>query len=69
MSVNKVILIGNVAETLVITYFDTGGLSLLSLWLLQTVAIHWQNGTQVRNVRNGIILSFNRLAESLKICA
>ena len=58
MSVNKVILLGNVGRDPEVRYLDTGVLLLLSLWLLQTVPIHWQTERKFLNVRSGIILSF-----------
>ncbi len=59
MSVNKVILLGNVGQRPrgeVSRY--RCGCCYFPLGLLQTVPIHWQTERKFLNVRSGIILSF-----------
>lgn len=58
MSVNKVILLGNVGRDPEVRYLDTGVAVATFPWLLQTVPIHWQTERKFLNVRSGIILSF-----------
>ena len=66
MSVNRVILIGNVGQDPRVKYFDTGfGSGNFSRWLRPIADIHCQNGTQIpERTESGIILlASNRLAE------
>lgn len=55
MSLNKVILIGNVGKDPDVRYFDSVPLSLISRWQPRNVGIRWQMERWFRNVRSGII--------------
>ena len=59
MSVNKVILIGNVGRDPEVRYLDSGiAVASFALWLLQTVHIHWLTVRRYPNGRNGTIWYF-----------
>ena len=59
MSVNKVILLGNVGRDPEVRYLDTGvAVSTFPLATSDRASIHWQTERKFLNVRSGIILSF-----------
>lgn len=55
MSLNKVILIGNVGKDPDVRYFDSGAAVANSRWQPRNVGIRWQMERWFRNVRSGII--------------
>lgn len=69
MSVNKVILIGNVGKDPDVRYLDTG-IAVATFSLATTDrAYTLQNGTQFPNVRNGIISCYGEAGSNCgKIC-
>ena len=58
MSVNKVILLGNVGRDPEVRYLDTGVAVATFPLATSDMPIHWQMERKFLNVRSGIILSF-----------